>query len=132
MKIGIDNALGIHPHALELRSARTQALARNIANADTPGFKARDIDFHKVLAEQTAGLKPTTIAKTHAKHLDGASRLSTTQLQYRIPLMPSLDGNSVDMQLEQAEFAQNSMQFLASLRFVNGRLQGLLTAIKGE
>jgi flagellar basal-body rod protein FlgC len=96
VKIGIDNALGIHPEALNLRAIRTQALARNIANADTPGYKAQDIDFHAVLKQQTANSAGQgTIAKTDPGHISPSRSFGTGELQYRIPLMPSLDGNSV-------------------------------------
>ena len=135
MRIGIDNALGIHPQALQLRGERTEVLARNIANADTPGYKARDLDFRAVLAAQTqqADNAAAGLRATNARHLaDPAAGQVTGDLQYRVPLMPSLDGNTVDAQVEQAEFAQNSLQFMASLRFVNGKLSGLMTAIKGE
>ena len=136
MRIGIDNALGIHPQALELRASRTEILARNIANADTPGFKAKDIDFHSVLATQTSkqtqGLN-ASMAKTNSEHpTDQSMDASVPGLSYRIPLMPSLDGNTVEAQVEQAEFAENSLQFQASLRFLNGKLSGLMTAIRGE
>jgi len=135
LKIGIDNALGVHDNALMLRSQRTEVLARNIANADTPGYKARDLDFHAVLAAQTQAAKTNAgnIQATHSRHLStdqGAA--GSADLQYRMPLMPSLDGNTVEAQVEQAEFAENSLQFMASLRFVNGKFGSLMTAIKGE
>ncbi len=134
MKIGIDNALGVHPQALLLRAQRTEVLARNIANADTPGYKARDIDFHAVLKTQTArGNQTASMARTNDAHLnDAAAAPAETRMQYRLPMMPSLDGNTVEAQVEQAEFAQNSMQYMASLRLLNGKLKGLMTAIKGE
>ncbi len=146
MKIGIDNALGIHPQALALRAARTQVLARNIANADTPEFKARDVDFHQVLTTLTKadsgksmGWVPANALRTthhqHLTHNHGNAThalIENDELQYRVPLMPSLDGNTVDVQLEQTTFAENSVQFLTSLRILNGRFKGMLTAIKGE
>lgn len=135
MRIGLDNALGIHPEALQLRAERTEVLARNIANADTPGYKARDLDFHAVLQAQTAaaGKPQAQVQRTHNNHLqDDVVSGSAAELGYRVPLMPSLDGNTVEAQVEQAEFAQNALQFQASLRFLNGRLSGLMTAIKGE
>ena len=134
MKIGIDNALGVHPQALLLRAQRTEVLARNIANADTPGYKARDIDFNAVLKAQTArGNDTASMARTQDAHInDPAAAPAETRMQYRLPLMPSLDGNTVEAQVEQAEFAQNSMQYMASLRLLNGKLKGLMTAIKGE
>ena len=136
MRIGIDNALGIHPEALQLRAQRTEVLARNIANADTPGFKSRDLDFQAVLAAQTAkssGGQEASIQRTHSQHLqDNAIQNHSQDLGYRVPLMPSLDGNTVESQVEQAEFAENALQFQASLRFLNGKLTGLMTAIRGE
>ena len=141
MKIGIDNALGLAPKALSLRAARTSVLANNIANADTPGFHARDVDFHSVLRGQiktsaaTAGHRLQTTATSHiatTERNSGFTDISHDQLKYRVPLMPSLDGNSVDTQVEQAAFAQNSLEYLTSLRILNGRIKGMLTAIKGE
>ena len=132
--IGIDNALGVAPDALALRGRRTDVLAANIAQADTPGYKARDFDFHQVLAAQKAQAAPASrLATTHAAHRStspvGADDAS---LAYRVPLMPSMDGNTVDTQIEQGEFAQNSMEFLTTLRILNGRIKGMMTAIKGE
>jgi len=134
VKISLDNALGIHPDALQLRSQRTQILANNIANADTPGFKAQDIDFKQMLENKMAGSSGTlATTRSHPGHMtSNGGGFEAAEMMYRMPSMPSLDGNSVDAQVEQAEFAENSLQFMASLRFVNGRLGGLLTAIKGE
>ena len=133
MKIGVDNALGIAPHALMLRGQRTSLLANNIANADTPGFKAQDINFQEVLAAQTAqNGNSVSLAKTHAQHMTTESGSVNANLQYRQPLMASLDGNTVDTQMEQAEFAENSLMYLTSLRILNGRITGMMSAIKGE
>jgi flagellar basal-body rod protein FlgB len=136
LRIGIDNALGIHPEALQLRSQRTEVLARNIANADTPGFKSRDLDFRAVLAAQTSkssGGPQAPLQRTHSQHMqDSTIQSHAADLGYRIPLMPSLDGNTVESQVEQAEFAENALQFQASLRFLNGKFTGLMTAIRGE
>lgn len=134
MKISIDNALGLHPQALALRSERTSLLARNIAQADTPGYKSRDIDFQSVLAEQMTGQQmQTTLSGTNKAHIThSADGQGGYDVQYRVPLMPSLDGNTVDVQTEQTKFAENNMRFLASLRFVDGRFGSLVTAIKGE
>ena len=131
--IGVDNALGIAPQALMLRGQRTSVLANNIANADTPGFKAQDFNFQQVLAAQTAqAADGVRLANTHSRHLAAASPQVDANLQYRTPLMPSLDGNTVDTQMEQAEFAQNSLMYLTSLRILNGRITGMMGAIKGE
>jgi flagellar basal-body rod protein FlgB len=133
LKIGFDNALGLHASALGLRAQRTEVLAGNIANADTPGFQARDLDFKAELAKQTEAASVPRVRTTHAQHMPVGSSTSTgVDLLYRSPLMGSFDENSVDTQLEQAAFAQNNMQFQAALRFLNGRFQGLMTAVRGE
>ena len=136
MKIGFDNALGPHAAALALRAQRTAVLAGNIANADTPGFQARDIDFKAALSEQlqaSQSQQANRVRTTHGRHMPAAQHTAgSAELLYRTPLMNSFDGNSVDTQLEQAAFAQNNMQFQAALRFLNGRFQGLMTAVRGE
>lgn len=136
MKIGFDNALGPHAQALQLRAQRTEVLAQNIANADTPGYLARDMDFSKVLARQLENTSGAGggVRTTHARHIsEGHSGSSTAEsLKYRMPLMPSFDGNTVDVQTEQAQFAENNLQFQASLRFLDGKFKGLMSAIKGE
>ncbi len=128
----MDGIFGIHEQALLLRSQRSKMIASNIANADTPGYQARDIDFKQVLNQQKTdfqvGLKTTN--KDHIKgfiHADFSS-----EIKYRVPLQPALDGNTVDTQLEKGEYAENTLSFYASLRFLNGRIKGLLNAIKGE
>ncbi|XOV81498.1 MAG: flagellar basal body rod protein FlgB [bacterium] len=132
MTISIDNALGVHAKALELRAERTEILARNIANADTPGYKARDIDFNAVLqAYKEPGGEP--MMQTNRRHMAFEQTPGIdVSLQYRNPIMPSLDGNTVDTQVEQAEFAKNNLEFQASFRFLNGKFKGLITALKGE
>ena len=140
MKIGFDSALGLHADALKLRAARTEVLAQNIANADTPGYQARDMDFGAVLnkvVEASSSNSAQGLRTTHSLHLSSGSlnrgqNNLLNELQYRNALMPSFDGNSVDVQTEQAAFAENNLQFQASLRFVNGKFQSLLSAIKGE
>jgi flagellar basal-body rod protein FlgB len=131
----LDSYLGIHAAALELRSRRTEVLASNLANADTPGFKARDIDFKQALA-QASGISGThmNMKTTHAAHIPVASGLTGIgpALKYRMPLAPSLDGNTVDVQLEQAAFAENSVRYQATLTFLSSKFRGLLTAITGQ
>lgn len=142
MKISFESALGPHADALQLRAQRTEVLARNIANADTPGYLARDINFSEVLSSQLDSSangqgSDRTLKTTHAGHLESlkshrSDPLSADALMYRMPLMPSFDGNTVDVQTEQAQFAQNNLQFQASLRFLDGKFKGMLSAIKGE
>ncbi|MEE4282097.1 MAG: flagellar basal body rod protein FlgB [Pseudomonadales bacterium] len=137
MTISIDNALGVHAKALELRAERTEILARNIANADTPGYKARDIDFNSILqAHKSAGTSEPRggrVMRTDNRHFAADQGPGVdVSLQYRNPIMPSLDGNTVDTQLEQAEFAKNNLQFQASFQFLNSKFKGMITALKGE
>ncbi|MEQ8861282.1 MAG: flagellar basal body rod protein FlgB [Pseudomonadales bacterium] len=136
MKIGFDAALGVHPAALALRARRTEVLANNLANADTPNFKARDLDFKAVMAAQSQPADGR-LRTTHTRHMEPSSTSpdSTSpdrDLMYRNPSLPSLDGNTVEGHVEQAEFADNSVNFMASLRFLDGKFQSLRTAIKGE
>ena len=134
MAISFDAALGIHPKALAVRSYRTEILANNLANSETPGFKARDLDFRKVLNDQIDLPNPTELVQTHQRHraISIANSLPDDQLQYRISSQPSIDGNTVDGYVEQAEFAKNAMQFQASIRFLSSKFKGLLLAIKGQ
>ncbi len=131
MKISFENALGPHPAALKLRSLRMETIANNIANADTPNFKARDIPFETMLREATVG-RSSSLTTTHPRHLDDSKRDGEAGLLYRIPVLPSIDGNTVDGHVEQAAFANNALQFQASLRFLNGSFRGLISAIRGE
>lgn len=109
---------GIHGAALELRSQRMGMITANIANAATPGYKARDIDFGAALEARTGGASQQTA-------IDAAMR-------YRIPTMPSLDGNTVELAGEQMAFAENAVAYSATLSFLNGRVQTLTRALKGE
>jgi len=127
----IDEAFGIHEHALRPRAARSEVLSANLANADTPGFKARDVDFASVLRKEMPG--PVRIAATQPGHIrNDAGPVAAGDLKYRTPTQPSVDGNTVDIAREQVTFSQNAMQYQASLRFLDGRIRSLLTAIKGE
>lgn len=131
MAFDLDKALGIHAQALSLRAHRAELLANNIANADTPNYKAVDIDFKTALANAGPGVLPLATSTSH--HIqttsDNSARYETL---YRVPLQPALDGNTVDTQIEQAEFARNAVQHQASLTFLSGKLNGILTAIKGQ
>jgi len=132
MSINFEKAFGVHADALSIRSKRAEVLANNLANADTPNFKAKDVNFSEALLQakvnQTSSLK-----RTHESHLDSQLGLDIPGLSYRIPFQPDTgDGNTVDAQLEQAKFAENAMQYQASLRFLDGKIKGLIKAIKGE
>jgi len=128
MRIDLDKAFGIHAQALRLRSQRAEALAGNLANADTPGYKARDLDFRTLLEGQAGSL---AVARTDARHLD-AGAAGRAPLGYRIPLQPSLDGNTVDTHVEHAAFVGNAIAYQTSLQFLDGRIAGLRRALRGE
>ncbi len=113
-----DSLFGIHGAALELRSQRMGLLASNIANASTPGYKARDIDFAAALDARMGGASADDAAT-------GATR-------YRVPVMPSLDGNTVELQAEQVAFSENAVGYAATLSFIRGRVETLTRAIRGE
>jgi len=153
MRTALDNYLGIHPQALQLEAQRNDLLATNLANVDTPGYRARDIDFRTALAAAggqsgasptlalrasggatAPGATPTPAASaapgTQSTANDGS--LDPAALKYRVPMAPSLDGNTVDEQLEQAAFAENSVRYQASLTFLNSALRDLMTAITGS
>jgi flagellar basal-body rod protein FlgB len=125
----IDQALGIHARALQLRSRRGELLASNLANADTPNYKARDLDFRKALSDAQSSTQLTTTAPGHIATQGGGA---DPQTMYRVPNQSSLDGNTVDSQIEQTRFAENAVRYRASLRFLSGRISSLMTAIKGD
>jgi flagellar basal-body rod protein FlgB len=132
MTISFDKAFGIHEQALSLRTMRSQVLASNIANANTPGYKARDFDFHKALkvatSQQTSGLKTS-----HQDHFAGSSGPMGVQLNYIEPFQAGTgDGNTVDLPSQQVAFAQNALEYQMSLRFLDGKIKSLRKAIKGE
>lgn len=134
MTINFDNALGIHEEALHLRSQRSEVLANNLANADTPGYKARDIDF-KAALDQAKGMQDgMALEASHSGHMGGNGSLEDGggELLYRNPSQPSIDGNTVDSQTEMAKYTENSMDFQASFQFLNKSIQGLKKAITGE
>ncbi|MCR9140483.1 MAG: flagellar basal body rod protein FlgB [Alphaproteobacteria bacterium] len=114
---------------LALREKRNLLLASNIANAATPNYKARDIDFEREMARQN-GESPVRISD--ARHVDSRAGTGTSSVKYRQPLNPSLDGNTVEMAVEQMAFSENSLRYMTTLTFLNNRISGLMTAIRGE
>lgn len=130
MAISFKSALGIHEQALYLREQRAELLGNNLANADTPNYKARDIDFSSLLDQATRPAE--TLERTDARHLSLGPDNGAPQLLYRIPSQPSIDGNTVEESQEMARFAKNSMDFEASLYFLNSKFKGLQLAINGQ
>lgn len=135
MPLNLDTYLGVHQDALKVYAERTSVLANNIANADTPNYKAQDLDFRAVLAgtggASGAALPLTTTSSAHVG-ASGATPAANHALKYRVPLAPSLDGNTVDVQLEQAAFADNSVRYQAALTFLQSKFKDLMTAITGQ
>lgn len=131
MPISFDSALGIHQQALALRSQRAEVLASNIANADTPGYKARDIDFKTVLTNADEKFNGT-LTRTDPKHIQVAASGSKTEIKYRVPNQSSLDGNTVDGLKEKSVFAENALRYQASITFLDGKFKGMMAALKGE
>lgn len=128
----LDKTLNFHHQSLGLRAARHELLASNIANSDTPNFKAKDIDFSGVLREKlSASLPATAINTTSPLHVaNGKDNGIGNNILYRIPLQPSIDGNTVDMDSERTRFADNSIKYDASITFINMQFRNLLTAMQ--
>ncbi len=133
MEASLERTLGIHDDALRLRGQRANLLASNIANADVPGFKARDVDFKTVLA-QASERRQTQLkmAGSDDQHFGVNADVTDAEKLYRMPLQPTLDGNTVDSQVENALFAQNTMQYQASLQLLSSKFRSLRFAIKGQ
>jgi flagellar basal-body rod protein FlgB len=156
MRTTLDTYLGIHPQALALEGQRNELLAANLANVDTPNYKARDIDFKAALAAasgnagaqassstgssaastSTLSLRSTNAAATYSANAatapENSGAIDPALLKYRVPMAPALDGNTVDEQLEQAAFAENSVRYQASLTFLSAAMKDLMTAITGS
>lgn len=143
----IDDFLAVHADSLRLRSQRTKLLASNIANADTPNYKAKDMAFAEVLKDAGATTGATGrrislagsqgsgsgLSTTDSRHIVSRfSKGSSAAVMYRLPQEASLDGNTVDKDLEQARFAENTIRYQASLEFINSRVSGLIRALRSE
>jgi flagellar basal-body rod protein FlgB len=113
-----EGLFGVHGTALTLRSQRLSLLASNIANAATPGYRARDIDFNQALARASRGMS--------------AERAASDSVAYRVPIESSLDGNTVELSTEQTLFAENAVQYRTTLSFLEGRISTIRRALKGE
>ncbi len=129
MAINLDQVLGIHPQALSIRERRSEILAANLANADTPGYKARDLDFKSILKQNMP--EAEVMERTQAGHL-ASQQLLVSRLMYRNPNQVSLDGNTVEANVEQAKYAENAVQYQASLQFINNKFSALMMALRGQ
>lgn len=128
---GTDPLFGVHSQALSIQRRRMELLASNIANADTPGYQAKDIDFKTALAQAMNGGGPLK-GSSGGPSLQPSGAGSDPAVLYRVAQQSSVDGNSVDVQTEQSQFMDAAMHYQASLSFLDGRLKSLLTAITGE
>ena len=125
----INAYLDFHAQALALRSSRNEVLASNIANAATPNFKARDLDFDKEIRHH---IKAGPLRTTDDQHLPTMVNPVRDRMLFRDPINPSMDGNTVEMAVEQMEFSENVIRYQTTLNFLNKRISGLMSAIKGE
>ncbi|MFV0456105.1 MAG: flagellar basal body rod protein FlgB [Pseudomonas sp.] len=135
MSISFDKALGIHEKALGFRAQRAEVLANNIANADTPNYKARDLEFSSVLAAQAAKSQQDSfgVNLTNEKHIAAEGlEIADPSLRFRTPHHASLDQNTVDLQIEQSTYAENAIDFQASFTLLNSKFKGLMSALRGE
>lgn len=120
--------------ALQLRAQRQQVIASNIANVDTPGYVARDIDFNAALQNALTGQQAPGLAQTNAGHMTITSSEGRigSPLAYTVQTQPSLDGNSVDLDQQRANFTDNAIRYESTLRFINGHVKTMLSAITGQ
>ena len=130
----LDSTFSFPQQVLGLRAHRQQILAGNIANADTPNYKARDFDFSTALKDAVAGRSGGNLplATTASRHLTGGTEVGPARLMYRIPSQASVDGNTVDMDVERAQFSENAIQYEAGITFITGKIKTLMTAIQGQ
>jgi flagellar basal-body rod protein FlgB len=125
----LDQHLAPHANALSIRNKRMEVLGANIANAATPNYKARDIDFGQ--AFQQAMGESGNLLTTDAKHI-GSLGSQGPETRYRVPVSAALDGNTVELHVEQLQFAENATRYEASLQFLSDRLRGMRSALRGE
>ena len=124
-----DSAFGIHQQALDLRGQQMEVIARNIANSDTPHFKARDLDFKAVLNETQSG---HSLKTTQSMHIKSASSMGQGDMVYTTPYNTSADGNTVELSVEQAKYGKAAAEYQATLRFLEGSMSGVRKALRGD
>ena len=121
--------LGFRASALQLREQRNNVIGSNIANAGTPNYKARDVDFETALKAKSGG---GDLMRSNQKHYGDIDLATGDTLKYRQNMNPSADGNTVELSVEQMEFSENTVRYMSSLNFLNSRISGLMSAIRGE
>jgi len=128
----LDNYLATHATAVRLRSTRAKLIAGNLANADTPGYRARDIDFSKALSRAVSNTSSLRPVATHSSHIPLRGGSVAPKPVFRDGPEGSLDENTVNSEFERIRFADNEVRYRASVQFITGRLSGLMRAIRGE
>ena len=136
----IEGHLKVHAEALALRSQRNEILASNIANAATPNFKAKDLDFEQMLSSKmgfgkvnkTYYIRPEKVNISDKRHFEMSIGPNEQGVKFRQNITPSMDGNTVELHVEQLQFSENVMKYQTSLEFLNRKISGLMSAIKGE
>jgi len=133
MRFNLDSAMGMHEQALYVRAKRTSLIASNLANSDTPEYKARDIDFRSILKQVAGSDDATSMKRTQSGHMAPiGSSSQDAELLYRYPHQASIDGNTVDADMEKSQFAENTVRYQTTMHFLSSRIKGLKSAIKGE
>ena len=132
MGISLDKVMGFNERALQVFNRRSEVLAANLANADTPNYKARDIDFQAVLSGAVKGQQSLPMAVTQPGHIQAGGGSDSGELLYRVPHQPAVDGNTVEAAEEQVRFSENAMRYLAEVRFAGDKARGIKQAIRGE
>ncbi|MDH5660654.1 MAG: flagellar basal body rod protein FlgB [Gammaproteobacteria bacterium] len=132
MAISMDKVFGIHENAMHLQGHRAKLISQNLANSDTPGYKAKDIDFKSAMKSAANGTLQTPLKATQGGHIQPKDYFMGSDQLYRQPMQSSLDGNTVEPHVEMSEFTENSMRYLMTLRIMSGRINGMLTALRGE
>jgi len=131
MALSMDKLLGIQQHTLGVRTQRAELIANNIANADTPGYKAKGLDFQQALQQAQRGMETHKMSRTHEKHFNVEVQVQGTE-KFRVPSQPDTgDGNTVDVQLEQNLYAQNALEYEMTMNFLDGRISGVKKALGG-
>ncbi|MBV7314771.1 flagellar basal body rod protein FlgB [Shewanella sp. NIFS-20-20] len=132
MAISFDKALGVHQHTLGVRAQRAEVIASNIANADTPGYKAKDVDFSMAMQSAMGKQSGLSMSQSHEKHFDLQAKMAP-EVKFRVPNQADTgDGNTVDIQQEQTAFMQNALEYQMSLGFLDSKFAGLKKALKGN
>ena len=129
MAISLVKLVGVHHQALQVRTQRMEVISGNLANANTPGYKARDIDFNKAMKSAQTSQASSNMVKTHEQHMSGGSRINV-DLDFRIPTQPDTgDGNNVDVQVERNAFLESGMRYQAGLTLLDGKFKSMNKAL---